>query len=136
MSGDVASIREILDAWNRGDIEGVVARTAEDIVWVPVTVATVEGQSGFRGRDGFRQFFEQWRETWETWNIELHECREVGDRIVALGHVRARGRGSGVELDTPVAYIFEFREGLVERGQSFFDHEEALAAAERRKEHA
>jgi ketosteroid isomerase-like protein len=136
MSGDAAAVREVLDAWNRGDIDEVLARTTEDIVWVPVTVATVEGEGGFRGRDGFRRFFEQWSETWETWDIELHECREVGDRIVALGHVRARGRGSGVELDTPVAYIFEFREGLVERGQSFFDHQEALAAAERRGEHA
>jgi ketosteroid isomerase-like protein len=133
---DIDSVRQIFDAWNRGDFDEVIEWTSEDFVWVPVTLATVEGEEGFQGRDGFRRFFEQWGETWETWEVGLRECREVGDRIVALGHVRAKGRGSGVELDRPVAYVFEFRDGLVERGQSFFDHEEALAAAERGRQHA
>ena len=122
-------VRELLDAWNRGEFETVIAGLSEEIEWVPVTVASVEGEATFRGRDGVREFFEQWSRTWERWELALEEYREVGDRVVALGRVHARGRGSGVELDQEAAYVFDLRAGELARGESFFSHDEALAAA-------
>ena len=119
---------EILAAWNRGDLEDLLARMHDDMVWRPATMANVEGDD-FHGHDGFTRFVERWREVWPTWDIEIEEIREVGDRVAVLGHVHARGRGSGLELDSPVAYVFEFRDDLLARGTSFFDHDEALAAA-------
>jgi ketosteroid isomerase-like protein len=129
VSANVEAVETIFEAWNRGDFEGVIAGTAEDFEWIPVTVSTIEGETAFRGREGFRRFFEQWGNTWETWDVQLQECRELGDRVVALGRVHARGRGSGVELDQPAAYVFDFRGGELARGESFFDQDEALAAA-------
>ena len=119
----------MLDAWNRGDFETVIGGLADDVEWVPVTITSVEGGSTFRGRDGVREFFEQWAGTWEKWELDLDDWRDLGDRIVALGRVHARGRGSGLDLDQTAAYVFDFREGRLARGESFFSHEEALAAA-------
>ena len=120
-------VGEILEAWNRRDFDQVLARASEDLEWVPATIATVEGDS-FQGKEGAREFFRQWGETWETWDVTLQDLREHGDRVVVLGQVQAVGRGSGLELNQPVAYVFELREGLLTRGQSFFNHDEALAA--------
>ncbi len=129
MSDNVAAVKELLEAWNRGDREGIFARATDDLEWTPATVATIEGEKTFRGRDGMDEFFEQWGSTWETWDVNLDEIRDLGDEVLALGHVHARGRGSGLELDQEVAYVFGFRDGLVARGRSYLDHDEALAAA-------
>jgi ketosteroid isomerase-like protein len=127
-SQNVRVVGEILDAWNRNDFEAVLSRTADDLEWVPATIATVEGDS-FQGRDGLREFFRLWGETWETWDVTLAEVRDLGETVVVLGQVRATGRGSGLQLDQPVAYVFELRDGLLARGRSYFDHSEALTAA-------
>jgi ketosteroid isomerase-like protein len=129
LSGNVSAVKEILEAWNRGDREGIFARATDDLEWTPATVATIEGEKTFRGRDGMDEFFEQWGSTWETWDVEIRELRDLGDRVVVLGQVRAKGRGSGIELDQEVAYVFGFRDGLLQRGRSFLSHDEALAAA-------
>ena len=119
---------EILAAWNRGDLEDLLAKVHDDIVWKPATMTHVEGEA-FHGHEGFIRFVEQWREVWPTWDVAVEEIKEIGDRVIVLGQVQARGRGSGLALDSPVAYMFEFRDGLLARGESFFDHDEALAAA-------
>lgn len=120
---------EILAAWNRGDLEGLLAKLHEDFVWRPATMSNLEAED-FHGHDGFSRFVRGWGEVWPTWDVEIEEIREVGDRIViVLGQVHARGGGSGIKLDSPVAYVFEFRDGLLARGTSFFDHEEAVSAA-------
>jgi ketosteroid isomerase-like protein len=52
--------------------------------------------------------------------------------VLALTRVDARGSGSGVEFNQPIAQLFELRDGLVARGQTFLDQGEAIAAAEER----
>ena len=116
---------EVLDAWNTGDLDALLSQIRDDYFWRPATMANVEG-GDFHGREGFARFVEQWR---ETWDVEVGEIREVGERVIVLGQVHARGRGSGLELDSPVAYVFEFRDGSLAGGSSYFDHDEALAAA-------
>jgi ketosteroid isomerase-like protein len=83
-----------------------------------------------------REFFGDWANTWEKWELEPQELREVGDRVLALTRVSAKGRGSGVEFDQPIAQLFEFRGDKVCRGETFLDQAEAVAAAERGKEPA
>jgi hypothetical protein len=52
--------------------------------------------------------------------------------VLALTRVDAKGIGSGVEFNQPIAQLFELRDGLVARGQTFLDQSEAIAAAEER----
>ncbi|MGI8462125.1 MAG: hypothetical protein ACR2OC_10920 [Solirubrobacterales bacterium] len=39
------------------------------------------------------------------------ERHDLGDRVVAVGHVRTVGRESGVELDSPIGFVFTLRDG-------------------------
>jgi ketosteroid isomerase-like protein len=132
---NIEVVRKVLDEWNRGDVEAVIARTSDDLEWLPVLVESVEG-GGFRGHDGFREFLREWITTWETWELEAEEIREVGEQVLVLTRVHATGRGSGIGLDQSFAHLFEFREGLICRAQTFFDRDEALAVAEGRREAA
>lgn len=130
MSNDRAEIvRDYIGAWNRGDIEAVLGHMTEDAEWHPVVVIEREV---FRGHDGFRRFLEGWMATWESWNLEVEELHEYGDQKLAFTRVRAKGRGSGIELDQPMAHLFTFRGDLLCRGDSFFDRDEAVATARSR----
>jgi len=62
----------------------------------------------------------------------VHEVdfREVDEQVVCVGRLRAKGRGSGVELDQPIAMVLWFGDGNIAQARSFLDVDEALAAAE------
>jgi ketosteroid isomerase-like protein len=131
----VEIVRQVLEQWNRGEIEGLLEHTTEDLEWHPVLVASVEG-AAFRGHEGFREFLTDWKGAWVSWNLEAEEFREFGDQVLVLTRVRAKGRGSGLEFDQSLAHLFEFRGDLVCRGETFLDREQAIEVAERRREHA
>ena len=57
------------------------------------------------------------------------DIRDLGDRVLVLGHVRGRGRVSGAEVDDRWAWIVELREGRAASLRGFLDHLEALEAA-------
>ena len=126
--GNLGLTQNLFAIWNERDFEGLIPLVAHDVQWVPATMSAVEGGS-YDGVDELREFFAEWDSTWALWEVEPAEVKELGDHVLVLGHVRAEGRGSGLELDQPVAYLFEFRDGLLAYGATFFDHAEAQAAA-------
>jgi ketosteroid isomerase-like protein len=128
-------VRKLLDEWNRGDVEALLGRASEDFEWHPLLVESVEGRI-FRGHDGFREFLREWTSTWETWDLEAEEIRDLGEQVLVLTRVHAKGRGSGIVLDQSAAHLFEFRDGLLCRAQTFFDRDEASAVAKGRREAA
>ena len=100
----------------------------EDLEFVPAIAAAVEGGS-VHGKEEVRRFFSSLQETWEVFLIEADEFREVGDQVISLGRLKAKGRGSELELDQPFYTVLWFHDGNVWRMQSFLDLEAAESAA-------
>jgi ketosteroid isomerase-like protein len=89
----------------------------------------VEGErTAFRGPAEMLRFWEDWHSLWDGLTIEVSELRDLGDTVVALAGVKARGKTSGVELESPVGYVFEFDAGLLRRTTAYLDHADALKA--------
>jgi ketosteroid isomerase-like protein len=109
-------------------VEAVVARWHEDCEWRPDAAALFEGTS-FRGRDGIRRYIAMITEVMESVEIDLHEVRENGGKVVALGRLRAQGRGSGATIEEDLGVVHEVREGLIARGVLYRDKQKALEAA-------
>ena len=128
MSGNLEATQRIFAIWNTRDFEALIPFLTEDIEWAPATMAAVEGGS-FHGTEGMRQFFDEWDKAWAKWEVETSEMKELGDRVLVLGRVHAEGRGSGMVLDQDVGYVFRFRDGLLAWGSTYFDQDEARAAA-------
>ena len=116
------------DIWRRRDFDRLEELAVEDFEFVPAIAASVEG-GAVHGIEGSRRFFESLDETWESFEIDADEFREVGDRVLVDGRVRARGRGSGVDLEQPFLQVVWFRDGKIARVQSFLDRDQALEAA-------
>jgi ketosteroid isomerase-like protein len=81
------------------------------------------------GPSGIREFFHDVAQSWESFRFEATDLRDLGDRVLVLGHVRGRGRVSGVEVDARWGWIVELREGRASRLRGFLDQREALEAA-------
>ena len=67
--------------------------------------------------------------------ISLHHEPGPGERgalligeVVVLIHARGRGRGSGVEIDNHIAWVWTFRGGQATRLVVYEEQSDALAA--------
>jgi ketosteroid isomerase-like protein len=121
-------VLSIFDAWNRGDFEGWAALAGTEVDFRPQMVGELEGR-GYRGRDGLRRFWDEWHDVWDTVTVRVEASEWIGARLLVVGGVRARGRHSGVEVNSPLAWVFDFDADQIRRAQSYTDVEAARAAA-------
>jgi ketosteroid isomerase-like protein len=125
---NVELVKRGVEGWNRRDIEGLLEQAAPDSEWIPASPAAVE-RSVYRGHEEIRQAFNAIWETWEEFRFEASEIRDLGDSVVWLGRVHARGMASQVELDQDFATHTVVGEGKFIRVEGFLGWDEALEAA-------
>jgi uncharacterized protein len=122
-------ITQGVDAFNAGDIDGMLAPMHPDVEFQPLR-AVLEG-SVYHGHEGFRRWLEDMAEDWREFDLDVIDVTEVGaNSVLVQGRVHARGRASGVELDATAAWLCELRDGLIGRLRFYRDVESALMAAE------
>ena len=125
---NVEVVRNCVDAVNHGDIEQALSLIHPDVELHSAIVGGAEG-AVYRGHDGFRTWFAESMESFEVLDTDLTEFREVDDRLVAFGRIHARGRESGLELDSETGWVFTVRRGKLVRAEGFLSRVEALEAA-------
>jgi ketosteroid isomerase-like protein len=116
----------IVDAFNRGDVDAVIADMHPEVEFIPRR-ATIQGS--YHGHGGLRKFFADNDENFDLFHVTQDEVRDLGDRVVGIGTLRIRGKGSGVEVTVPTAVVLTLTEGKVIRFEEFGDRAKALAAA-------
>jgi ketosteroid isomerase-like protein len=93
-----------------------------DIVWNPVE------ESATQGHDAVRASTARWKSEWDDYELIPEEFADAGDRVVATVRFRARGRGSGIEVDGRLYDVFTLRDGKIVRMDQFTEQSEALEA--------
>jgi ketosteroid isomerase-like protein len=116
-----------LQAFNERDVERFAELTTEDFVWLPALPGAVEGGS-YRGRSGINRYFAESQSTWELLTLTGDELRELNGSVLMLGRALGRGLGSGVEVQTPLAFIAEFRGERMAKVSTYLNHADALKA--------
>ena len=127
MAGNAETFLEGADAINRGDLDALLERVDDGIHFEPLRAAT---EGSFHGHDGVRSFWRDTGESFEVFQLDYPDVRELPDgRVLAVGSIRIRGRGSGVETEVPTAVIATFRDGRMTHFNDYGDHSAARAAA-------
>ena len=122
---NVGVMRGITRAINHGDVDYVIRHTTEDVVIVAARSA-VEGP--FVGHKGVREFFADNRH-FEVFQLHADDVRDLGNgHVLSVGTVHVRGRGGGVETETPFAGVTTFRDGRASRWEDFRERHLALKA--------
>ena len=123
---NVDAIRAAIEAMNRRDIEGVL-RLMDPQVRFEHRLAALEGN--FVGIDGVRGWFADLVETFDAWQIHCPDIRDLGDRVLALGIIKATGTESGVETELPLTVVARFKDERITHFTDFGDRAKALEAA-------
>jgi ketosteroid isomerase-like protein len=121
-------IQRSFEAIRTRDIEELVALYDPNSEFRPLTGTRIES-GGYQGHDGIRAYFQEVDQVWEMMDPYAEDLRVHGEIVVAIGGCRVRGRESGAEADTPMAWVFRLRDGLIVSTQAFSEAEEALSAA-------
>src|SRR4029453_8120507 len=119
---NVEVARRAFEAFNRTYAE----RTSDlyefldpKIEWVPMSALLM--RTRYYGHDGVREWMEEMRRDWTTFEVRPERYLDVGgDRVLAIGSWRAQGRGGGVPLDFPQAsWLTQWRKGKLVLLQTF-----------------
>lgn len=126
----VEAVERTLAAWNRGDLDGVLAECTPDFEW-DLRQSSIPGHTDvYRGREGYLSFANSWRETMGPTQLELEEACELGDgRLYVLILQSATGPRSGVDVDIHYVQILEFEGSKAKRCEVFGDQDEGRRAA-------
>jgi uncharacterized protein (TIGR02246 family) len=126
---NIELVRSAFDAWNRGDVEAFADHMVEDVAWLEVSGRPEGGVSERRGRNRLRHSLESLFEAWESYRLEVERIAGVGNRLVAVVREVARGRASGLEVDSRWGYLITVDGGQIVRVEAYRDAAEALHVA-------
>ena len=125
---NIKVLEPVYEQFSKGNFRPVTDAYGADLEWgwseeFP-DIAGVE-----RGAEGQSDKLLAWLSTWEHWRVEVEEYRTNGDFVVVLTRYIGRGKGSGVDVDTPGAHLWTVRDGRAVRMVVVSDRERALEAA-------
>ncbi len=126
---NVEALQRAAEANNRRDYEALLEEFDPDVEFHGIFGVMFGGEATVvRGHEGLLEYVRDLDEGFAVRDIQWSEFRDLGDRILVLGHVRGRGRESGVEIDSFYGGVAEFKNGKIVRYRDYFDHKEALEA--------
>jgi ketosteroid isomerase-like protein len=124
---NVEAYKRAVEAANRRDLEAMLDEFDPEVEWYPEVVGM--GRNVYRGAERIRELFADMGETIPDAFFEISEIRDLGDRLLSFGSLRARGMVSGAPTEVPFAQLVHFRGGKAIRLRTYLDPQEALEAA-------
>jgi ketosteroid isomerase-like protein len=115
--------------WKDGDWSAGADLMAPDIEWHPMSDDATLGGTRY-GPRAVNQFFAEWLEAWEAADVRWEIIELTPDLLLVHSWLHARGRGSGVDAETEIGQVWEFKDGKAVRQRMFRRFDDARAAAE------
>jgi ketosteroid isomerase-like protein len=120
-------VRRMFAAFAERDLEAMLATMGEDVEFLPVTANLTTGGVPYRGHEGIARYMEDVETVWPHLRIYPDDIRDLGDCVVVIGRVHARG--GGMIIDRPTGWVFKMRAGRIVLGHVYGTPDEALEAA-------
>ena len=109
-SEDIARVRAGYDAFNRRDLDGILALLADDIEY-RMPLDPLGMHPVFRGHDGVARFYRTIWDGFDEFHIDVDSVRDLpGDVVVLSGSVRARPLG-GPRAEFSISHFWKFAAG-------------------------
>ncbi len=127
---NVETVKCAVDAWNADDLDAFLAELDAEVEWHPAIEPGLDGKASiYRGPDGARTIWRQDRgEAWERLTNRPQELRDLGESVLALGHMDLTARATGIGFSQELGEVFDLRAGKIVRIRDFLTHVEALEA--------
>jgi ketosteroid isomerase-like protein len=125
---NVEIVRRGFEAYSRRDVDGFLSHLDSAFELHSAIVGGAEGRV-YRGYDGVRKWLADSDESFDDLTIEPTEFRDLGERVLVFGRIQARGRESGLELDSPTGWVCTVQGGKLMKAEGFLSRAGALEAA-------
>jgi ketosteroid isomerase-like protein len=132
---DLATIfRHAMEAYSRGDYDAAVVDFDPAIEW-SVDASVAPDATTYHGHEGVKRFWETWAEAISGLELEIEDCRPVGqDRVLAITRAHGLGAGSGAPVASGLfAQVADFRGRRVVRVRLYGSVASALEAVRPRE---
>jgi ketosteroid isomerase-like protein len=123
---NVKIVRAVFDAYFRGDMESVLRLVDPEIV--VMQRSEMPDAMTRHGHAGVVEAIAVWPDQWDDYQLEIVQIVDAGDHVVVRTHQRGRGKGSGVNVEDEIWFVFGFRNGKVAEWRMFGAEREALEA--------
>jgi ketosteroid isomerase-like protein len=126
---NVQIVRAAQEAFLAGDVDAALDALDPQIEWHAAIGGIDEGRVA-RGREEVVQAFGDYFEVWEQMEMSAENYIDAGpENVVVFHHEVAKGRGSGVVVETDSATIQTVRAGKIVCVRAYLDRGQALEAA-------
>ena len=122
---NVEVARKAFAAFERGDLTALLDLMADDLV----THRIDPDDAVYQGRDGFLKATSEWTEDFDDWTLTAEEFLDGSDGVLARVRQTARGRVSGVPVESLMWFDMRVHEGRIARITFHTDRAEAFEAA-------
>ncbi len=127
---NVEAFKRGTEAANRRDIDALLEEFDPEVEWHPAILTGLGGEAAvYRGHEGVRKGIRDVYEALGETHLDYPEIRDLGDRVVGIGSIRARGSESGAETESPYVNVVDFKNGKATLIRAFLDPKEGLEAA-------
>src|SRR5688572_2629160 len=110
------TLHDVIEAWHRLDVEGVIKHLHKDFVW--------NNSGGMRptidGKDAMREALVGMAGKLDSNSWRLFDVAEIGDTVWMEGVDEFIGK-DGVRLAVPYAGVLEFKDGLILKWREYFN---------------
>jgi ketosteroid isomerase-like protein len=113
MADNVKLVRDVFDAFGRGDPAFIVAQVSGDVDWRHPGGADIPYGGAYKGPQGVSQFFSRIGEAVEVKSWEPKHVLAAGDEVVATGAWSGTARPTGKNFASDWGMVFGFRAGKI-----------------------
>src|SRR5262245_49781065 len=120
---NVEIARKVADALERRDaeaIDGMLRYFDPEIELHSAIIGGAEGNA-YHGHEGVRRWMAESDAAFAEFWGEAVEYRDLGGKVLAITRLHAQGRESGIEIDSPMAWLTTFRDGRIVLARGYLD---------------
>lgn len=126
---DVEALERVYAEWREGRFGRADIFDPElEVTWSP---DAMDAQGTTKGLSTLRDTLLQWFDGLEEVSFEAERVVDLGDQVLVVALMRARGRGSGIEVAERYGHLWTLRDGRAVRVQDFDPAGANVAVAER-----
>ncbi len=111
----ISRVKELYEAFSRGDIQTLLESLADDISWEVEAPADLAAAGIRKSRQEVAAFFTALNAQTSDPRLEMTEFLSGDNTVAAFGRFQATARATAIRFDVPVAHYFKFRDGKIVR---------------------
>ncbi len=121
MKSNLEIIQSGYNNFLQGNIPALVDLLSDDVTWELPKSAGVPFAGVFKGKTGVLEFFQQIAANNEFHEFNVTDFISEGDKIIALGDLRATSKTTGKTSSNKWAHFWQLKDGKVIRHYEYAD---------------